>query len=210
MAGDLSPRLTLEARRLLSRRRWLLWGRITLLAGLVCVVVAARWRASPGDAERFHQRWFRVLSVPTADTVRILVDGEPLDVHLLGVDAADEAEDSGRWEESVGSKVLLYLESVPTRKAGGQLLAYVFLEDGTLLNAKRVSAGHAFVDRRYEFTYRRTFEQAEEAAIGGGLGMWSVLEEGGEPAMPAWRARWRAEMKRPPWDRRAWLRSDEP
>lgn len=166
----------------------------------------ARLMAPPSDFSRFHQKRFPVLGMPATDTITIAVEGEAFDVHLLGVDATPGEVKTVR----PGENVLLYLEAVPARTSGGKLLAYVFLENHTLLNEQQVVSGAAFVDRRYGFAYRRTFEQAEEAAMRQRLGVWATVDENCDPPMPEWRRRWRAEMSKPAWERTEWRRSDEP
>lgn len=201
-----APELSSDARRLLARRQRWLAAKIAAALVIVLLVGIAGWRAPPSDFSRFHQKRFPVLAVPAADIVRIDAGGEAVDVHLLGIDAPPSEEAF----TVAGETVLLYLERVPTRTAGGQLLAYVYLEDDSLLNEQRVATGAAFVDRRYRFTYRRTFEQTEDTAIARGAGMWAALEVGKDPPMPEWRHRWRAEMAKPPWERGEWRVDGEP
>lgn len=204
--AESAPEPSPDARRLLARRRRWRASKITAAVVAALLVGLARWTAPPGDFSRFHQKRFTVLAVPTADVVRVDAGGEAIDVHLLGVGAGP----ADRVFTVAGETVLLYLERIPTRTAGGELLAYVFLEDGSLLNEQRVATGQAFVDRRYDFTYRRTFEQTEEAAIAKGAGVWAALEEGKDPPMPQWRRRWRTEMSKPPWERGEWRLPGEP
>lgn len=204
--ADSLPEPSPEARRLLARRRRWRAARILAVVVVVLVVGMAQITAPPADFVRFHQKRFPIIAAPAADVVTVDAGGQAVDVHLLGIDAAPA---DGPFTLP-GATVLLYLEPVPTRTAGGRLLAYVFLEDGALLNEQRVATGQAFVDRRYDFTYRLTFEQTEEVAMARGAGVWAALEEGKDPPMPEWRRRWRVEMSKPPWDRREWRRPGEP
>jgi endonuclease YncB( thermonuclease family) len=50
--------------------------------------------------------------------------------------------------------------------------AYVFLEDGTLVNAEMVKAGRARVDLSREFAHEEEFKQLEAEAQRAGLGIW--------------------------------------
>jgi endonuclease YncB( thermonuclease family) len=50
--------------------------------------------------------------------------------------------------------------------------AYVFLEDGTLVNAEMLKAGRARVDLAREFAHQAEFKQLEAEAQRAGLGIW--------------------------------------
>jgi endonuclease YncB( thermonuclease family) len=50
--------------------------------------------------------------------------------------------------------------------------AYLFLDDGTLVNAEMLRAGRARVDLSREFAHQVEFKQLEEEAKGKGLGIW--------------------------------------
>ena len=54
----------------------------------------------------------------------------------------------------------------------GRLLAYVYLEDGTMLNLLLLRQGLASVFRRYDFVYRKEFLAAEQTARSSRLGLW--------------------------------------
>ena len=161
----------------------------------------------PLDHDVYHQKTFR-LDAPLASVSLTLLDsaGGRHEVRLLGVDFSTNSPPAAATVE-VGEEVTLLLEDVPTRNSVGEVLAYVFLPDGSLLNEQLVAQGRAYVDRRYEFAYRRTFEQAEEAAFKKELGLWA---EHDESAMPGWRQRWLAELRKPAWERTEWRRPDEP
>jgi micrococcal nuclease len=56
----------------------------------------------------------------------------------------------------------------------GRLLAYVYLEDGTFLNAEIIKQGFGFAYTRYPFKYLEEFRQYERVAKENGSGMWAI------------------------------------
>ena len=51
--------------------------------------------------------------------------------------------------------------------------AYVFLPDGTMLNAEMLKNGKAKVDRSRTFAHQEEFVRLEEEARDAGLGVWA-------------------------------------
>ena len=200
----------LEARavRLLRARRRARWVVLTLILVIVAVLVTGlALGGGRTDHDRYHQRQFDVLEVIEGDTLRLHGAGGAFVVRLIGVDANGHLEAKRVAEATCGARVQLYLEPVPTRNRAGQLLAYVYAEDGALVNAAMVESGWAFADRRWEYSFLRMFLQAEEQAQSRKRGMWPGLTE---DQMPEWRRRWLAELEKQPWKRSEWRRPDEP
>ena len=54
----------------------------------------------------------------------------------------------------------------------GRLLAYVYLEDGTFLNAEQIKQGYATVFRKVLFKYRDAFKKHEREARENKRGVW--------------------------------------
>lgn len=138
--------------------------------------------------------FFAVDRVLDGDTIR-LADGRK--VHLLGVDAPElhhidkMAREASRYRIAVGAvrqrgekafkflndkigkgKVRLAFDWVK-RDDEGSLLAYVYLEDGTLLNALMLSKGFGCFDGRYPFQHQEDFRVLEDEAKSKGIGIWA-------------------------------------
>ena len=85
-------------------------------------------------------------------------------------------EASQRMKEIANGKLvrLEYDESQSTRDAYGRLLAYIYLEDGQMLNRKMIAEGYA-----YEYTYltpyryQKEFRQLQTLAQGAKRGLWA-------------------------------------
>ena len=54
----------------------------------------------------------------------------------------------------------------------GRLLRYVYLPDGTLLNALIVSEGYGFAYTKYPFRRMKEFRRLERTARAEGNGLW--------------------------------------
>ena len=55
----------------------------------------------------------------------------------------------------------------------GQLLAYIYLKDGTFLNAEIIKQGYGHADTRFPFKYKEQFKQYEEEARVNKRGLWA-------------------------------------
>ena len=56
----------------------------------------------------------------------------------------------------------------------GRTLAYVYLEDGTFLNAEIIRQGYGFAYTRFPFKYMEEFRKLEQDAREGGRGLWGA------------------------------------
>lgn len=200
-----------RALKIIQARRRARFVLLALLMGVFAAIMVARGGSggqTATDHQRFHQGRFVVIDAASGDLLRLAEDtGEAVDVRLIGVDANGAPEARQLLAAACGEEVLLYLEIAPTRNHAGELLAYVYAADGTLVNGRLIESGWAFADRRWDYSFLRTFLQLEEQAYSRKAGFWpSMLEE----RMPQWRRRWLAEMRKQPWERQEWRRADEP
>ncbi len=140
-------------------------------------------------AETLHGR---VSWIHDGDTIKVTGIGT---VRLLGIDAP-ESENSTRdryfqrWNITPaalrrihyqgktcliatlkGQIVTLETEAEP-RDRHGRLLAYVFTPDGQLLNRWLLEQGYAVVYRRFDFTRKADFLEAETRARRSKAGLW--------------------------------------
>jgi len=69
---------------------------------------------------------------------------------------------------ALGKTVRIQYDSL----AGGKERAYLFLEDGTLINAELLRTGHARVDLSRPFEHEAEFKRLEEQARRAELGIW--------------------------------------
>ena len=121
--------------------------------------------------------WVLVESVHVGDHIRVLIGNMSEEVRLIGVDtpgfinaenAAQIAEAYSVLTRDLTEGQLVRLESdrrVPDRDDQGDLLRYVYLEDGTLVNAEIIKQGYGRVDPAYPFTRSEQFLELHAQAV---------------------------------------------
>lgn len=135
------------------------------------------------NQERINSKVVRVID---GDTLMINLNGENTRLRLIGINTPESVGE--REEECFGVEAKKYMEQIATGKnitleyddsqgltdQYGRLLAFVYLEDGQMLNRKMISDGYA-----YEYTfmndykYKKSFKEAQALAKSSERGLWS-------------------------------------
>src|SRR6266545_2866482 len=126
--------------------------------------------------------YYTVSSVIEPTTLK-LTDGT--NVSLIGVAAPiDELGESLEREALSfskrmveGKRVRLEFEPDLEKDSTGHTLAYVYLEDGKLLNAEIIKKGYGSATTSYSFHLRRDFNRYELSAQNRGIGVWNVASD---------------------------------
>jgi micrococcal nuclease len=182
-----------------GRFRPMSWRAITALLGaaLVLAAVAADraglfGKTPPADLAKYDGKSFRVVHVVDGDTLDIDCPDGPgphTRVRLWGVDTPETVkpetpvehfgpEASAFAQQAAGGKrVTLELERRQTRDKYGRLLAYVFLDDGQMLNRQLVQEGYGYSDPRYEHRYKQEFDRLQRHAMRERLGLWAGVRQ---------------------------------
>ena len=143
------------------------------VVGMVCLLIFSFAQA--------QEIWRTCVIVIDGDT--IVLDGNEI-VRLIGIDTpetkdprkpvqhyrTDAYEFTKRLVE--GKKVRLAYD-LNKKDKYGRTLAYVYLEDGTFLNAEVVKQGYGSVYRYFLFKYFDEFKQYEIEARESEIGLWS-------------------------------------
>ena len=129
------------------------------------------------------QDFYLCSRVLDGDTIVVEIEGKQEKVRLIGVDTPEtvhpqkpveyfgkEASDFTR-KIVEGKRVRLEYDW-QRRDKYGRLLAYVYLEDGTFLNAEIIKQGYGFAYTRYPFKYLDEFRQYEREARENKRGLW--------------------------------------
>ena len=145
-----------------------------------------------------QDKFYRVKRVVDGDTL-LLTNGKR--VRLIGVDTPEvheskklyrDAERTGRDIKTIkalGRKASAFTKSLVDRKEirleydqanahighrdkYGRILAYVYLKDGTLVNAEIIRQGYGFAYTRFPFGYMEEFRRYEREARQNGRGLW--------------------------------------
>lgn len=131
--------------------------------------------------------YYRVTKVTDGDTLHVDIDGIDETVRLLGINTPETVdprrpvecfgkEASNKMKSLAGGEAvrLEYDDSQTLRDAYGRLLAYVYLEDGQMLNRKMIADGYA-----YEYTYmvpykyQKEFRELQNLARTSERGLWA-------------------------------------
>jgi len=131
-----------------------------------------------------QENWRTCVIVIDGDT--IVLDGNEI-VRLIGIDTPETKDprkpvqyygrDAYEFTKRLveGKKVRLAYDLDKEDKYG-RTLAYVYLEDGTFLNAEVVKQGYGFAHRYFLFKYFDEFKQYEREARENEIGLWSDRE----------------------------------
>jgi len=123
-------------------------------------------------------------------TVKRVVDGDTIvlengeRVRLIGVDTPESvhpnkpveyfAKEASAFTKNMVEGKKVKLEYDWQRKDRyGRTLAYVYLEDGTHLNAEIIKQGYGFAYTKYPFKYLEEFRKYERKAREEGKGLWA-------------------------------------
>ena len=131
-----------------------------------------------------HAQMYCVQRVIDGDTL-LLTNGER--VRLIGVDTP-ETKHPKKPVEYFGKEAYLFTKRMVEGKdvrleydwqrndKYGRILAYVYLLDGTFLNAEIVKQGYGFAYTRFPFKYLEDFRRYEKEAKKNGRGLWKDSE----------------------------------
>lgn len=117
------------------------------------------------------------------DTIVVTIGGQEEKVRLIGVDTPETVhprkpveyfgkEASEFTRRMVEGKGIRLEYDWQTRDKYGRLLAYVYIEDGTFLNAEIIKQGYGFAYTRYPFKHLDDFRQYEREAREHNMGLW--------------------------------------
>lgn len=151
--------------------------RRTFYIGILCVLLTLSLAA--------QQTWRTCIRVIDGDT--IVLDGNET-LRLIGVDTP-ETKDARKPVQYFGQEASEFTRNLVEGKRVrlefdqdrvdkyGRTLAYVYLEDGTLLNAEIIKQGYGFAYTIFPFKYLEEFRQYEKEARENERGLWAAKEE---------------------------------
>jgi micrococcal nuclease len=129
------------------------------------------------------QDFYLCTRVVDGDTIVVEINSKQEKVRLIGVDTPETVhpqkpveyfgKEASEFTKKVveGEKVRLEYDW-EKRDKYGRLLAYVYLENGTFLNAEIIKQGYGFAYTRFPFKYLEEFRQYEREARENGRGLW--------------------------------------
>jgi endonuclease YncB( thermonuclease family) len=138
----------------------------------------------PPDGERAQVDY-----VIDGDTIEVLLNGRAYRVRYIGVDTPerdepfyDEATEANR--KLVAGQEVILVKDVSDVDQYGRLLRYIYLTDGTFVNAELIRQGYArLVTYPPDVAYQDQFRQWQTQARETQSGLWA-LSEMANPAAP--------------------------
>jgi len=123
------------------------------------------------------------IRVVDGDTIIVRLNGRKERVRLIGVDTPETVrpdtpvqyygkEASAFTRQMVERKPVRLEYDWQRRDKYDRLLAYVYLEDGTFLNAELIKQGYGHAYTRFPFKYLKRFRGYEREARENGRGLW--------------------------------------
>lgn len=126
---------------------------------------------------------YLVLEVVDGDTYKIKYNGEEKKVRLIGVDTPESVHPDSSKNSDYGKKASNYVKELIENKyvslefdvsvtdKYGRLLAYIYLENGEMLNEKLLKEGYAKIatyppDVKYVDTFTALQEEAKNSRVG--------------------------------------------
>jgi micrococcal nuclease len=163
---------------------WLIMALLVLLATLLSG--QSGWLNHAGRAVQVNQPGlYSVAHFVDGDTIAVDMNGKVEKIRMIGVDTPETHKPNtpvqcygpaaaAFTKNTIGNqRVRLVADSLNTdRDRYGRLLRYVYLPDGTDLNAKLVSEGYAFYYPYFPFTKSEEFAADQKAAMALHKGLW--------------------------------------
>lgn len=124
----------------------------------------------------------QVINIVDGDTIRVLIDGAEYPVRYIGIDTPEVQHNEWYGAEArdanaalVGGREVLLEKDVSETDQYDRLLRYVYLIDGTFVNAELVRLGFA-ESKAYppDTKYYDDLEALEQEAKREGLGLWQA------------------------------------
>lgn len=150
-----------------------------IIKGLLWLAVISMLLSGIAPAQE-HYRCTRVID---GDTIVVEINHKIEKVRLIGVDTPETVhpskpveyfgrEASGFTKLMVEGKMVRLEYDWQQKDKYRRLLAYIYLEDGTFLNAEIIRQGYGFAYVKYPFKYIDDFRQYEQEAREDNRGLW--------------------------------------
>lgn len=143
-------------------------------------------KKSKKQQEQNSQKYYRVTRVVDGDTIEIIYNGEKQKVRLIGLNTTESKdprkkvqcfsrEASDEMSSLVSDKEIRLETGAMSDNRGyyGRLLRYVYLPNGTHVNAWMVKNGYGYAYTKYPFSKMEQFKTYQQQAREEKLGLWA-------------------------------------
>lgn len=123
-----------------------------------------------------------VEDVIDGDTIDVIINGQSYRVRYIGVDTPERGEDfygeaTQANRQMVSGQEIILVKDVSETDQYGRLLRYIYLPDGTFVNAELLRQGVAqIVTYPPDVAMQDTFQDIQADARGNGRGLWSQFD----------------------------------
>jgi len=156
---------------------------------LVWTVKNQGWWEKSTRIAQSQPGFYSVIRISDGDTITVNMNGNLEEIRFIGVDTPEthdprkpvqcygqEAADYTK-KLLVGQKVRLQADSLNTnRDRYNRLLRYVYLADGSLIEAKLIAEGYGFAYTLFPFEKASEFLSYEHLAKQTGRGLWAACQ----------------------------------
>lgn len=166
----------------------------TIATVLILLAIIGVWAYSPENAattesaeDSIYEGPYEVVKVVDGDTIKLLIDGETTTVRLIGIDTPESVHPdksknvpegklaSDHTKELVEDKFVYIEYGEDPRDRYDRVLAYVYIDENTMLNAQILEDGYAEVyTLKPNNKYEEYFQNLEDEARSGNVGLWST------------------------------------
>jgi micrococcal nuclease len=152
---------------------------------LSCLILIVFWYSFSFS---FDEELFLCTRIIDGDTIVVDMKGSEERIRLIGVDTPETVhpnktvehfgkEASAFTKAMVEGKRLRFEYDRQKRDKYNRLLAYIYLEDGTFINAEIIKQGYGFAYTKYPFKYLEEFRTYEKEARSANKGLWNGQNE---------------------------------
>ncbi len=130
---------------------------------------------------------YEVVKVVDGDTIKLLIDGETITVRLIGIDTPESVHPdksknvpegtlaSDHTKELIENKFVYIEYGKESHDRYNRILAYVYIDENTMLNAQILEDGYAEVyTLKPNDKYEDYFLELEDEARSNNAGLWST------------------------------------
>ncbi len=171
-----------------SRRLWS-WWLVFVVFIVLAFILLNRFPSFHNATQANQPGLYSINRFVDGDTIAVNMNGTAETVRMIGVDTPEThkpgtpvqcyGETAAAYTKQLigSSKVRLQADPLDTnRDRYGRLLRYVYLPDGTLLEAKLITEGYGFAYSQFPFTKTEEFKIDEARAKAAGRGLWSACQ----------------------------------
>lgn len=169
------------------------------LAGAPLRQAITRYTLYTDDQKKYHEKEFQVMNVIDGDTIDIQMSDGVLEytrIRLLGIDTPETnnpktgimyygSEATEYTKQLIADQpVTILIDTVADqRDYYGRLLAYIKLQDGSILNEQIIKNGYGYADLRFDHSHCKEYKQLMNQAIESKNGLWKKVTR---DQLPTW------------------------